>query len=103
MKGCIKLGASLSDDAKLQTSELIYNSLPIFYDLLPVLEEERINLIASQLITEGMEIFDTKAFLDGSKVLGVYTAFPSDNLKTLHMGSAMAFLKRLPLPYKKNI
>ena len=66
-------------------------------------EEERINLIGSQLTTEGVEIFDTKAFRDGSKILGVYTAFPSDNLKTLHMGSAMAFLKSLPLPYKKHI
>ena len=81
MKGCIKLGASLSDDAKLQTAELIYNSLPIFYDLLTISEEERINLIGSQLTTEGVEIFDTKAFRDGSKILGVYTAFPSDNLK----------------------
>lgn len=102
MEGSLKVSSSLSYNSKIEISKLIYNSLPIFYDLLPVPEEERNNLIASQLKLKGMEIFHTKAFLKENKVLGVYTAFPSKKLKTLQMGSSMAFLKNLPLRYKNK-
>jgi ribosomal protein S18 acetylase RimI-like enzyme len=95
MDGSLEICSSLNDGINRQISQMIYKLLPLFYGLLPVSEDKRIDLIASQLKTENTELFYTKAFLKKNKVLGIYTSFPSESLKALQMGSAMVFLKYL--------
>jgi len=95
MDGSLEKCSSLNDGINRQISQMIYKLLPLFYGLLPVSEDERIDLIASQLKIESTELFNTKAFLTEDKVLGIYTSFPSESLKVLQMGSAMAFLKHI--------
>ncbi len=101
MTSSLKVCSLLSHDLNHQTSKLIYKALPTFYDLLPVSEDERANLIESQLSSESTELSNTKAFIKKDKILGVFTAFPSKQLKALQMGSAINFLKNLP-PDSKN-
>jgi len=95
--------ALLDRQQRLEAAQLIYASLPEFYQQFGISTLTLFSSIADQLCKKNNELEHGYALVHGALVIGVYTAYPAEESKIRQIFSMLALQKTLTPEQRKTL